>query len=234
MKKEMVSVLLILLVSTSLCAQFRAGVKGGFNLSNINMEMRGVDFDLYNTRIGAHTGLMAEYMFSQHVGLHTELIYINNGATINSDKYLQGVEKPDNVSVEGYVTRHTFELPLYLKTKFMLTPTIKLYTMGGAFASLTPNGEQHMKVMAEGESLKVKWSLFDPKIQIMDEIETNLYMQQRFNVGMAFEAGIEKDRFTVGLGFSKVLNNMSAMGIIGVGKPTIKMWTANLSVGYYF
>ena len=82
--------------------------------------------------------------------------------------------------------------------------------------------------------MKVKWSLFDPKIQIMDEIETNLYMQQRFNVGMAFEAGIEKDRLTVGLGFSKVLNNMSAMGIIGVGKPTIKMWITNLSVGYYF
>ena len=106
--------------------------------------------------------------------------------------------------------------------------------MAGAFATLTPYGDQHMKMKAEGESLKVKWSIFDPKIQVMDEVETNYYMQRNFNMGAAVEAGIEMDRLIVGVGFRKVLTNMSGIEILGVGKPIVKMWMANLSVGYYF
>ncbi len=234
MRKITLTVLLLLIIATTSQAQFRAGIKAGGNLSNIDMNFQSLELELYKPRIGFHAGLMAEYMFSQHFGLHTELMYINSGANIDSKKYLQGMEIPEGVSLEGHVNMNTFQIPLYLKTKFMLTNSIKLYAMAGAFASLTPNADQHMKMKAEGESMKVKWSLFDPKIQIMDEIETNIYMQQRYNMGVAVEAGIELDRLVVGVGFRKVLNNMAGMEILGVGKPTIKMWTGNLSVGYYF
>ena len=234
MKKITLVVLLVVFVATSSEAQFRAGVKGGANLSSIDMSMQNLELEIYKPRVGFHAGLMAEYMFSQHFGLHTELMYINSGANIDSEKYLQGVETPEEVSLEGHVNMHTFQIPLYLKTKFMLTNNIKLYAMAGAFASLTPNADQHIRMKAEGESMKIKWSLFDPKIQIIDEIETNIYMQQRYNIGAAVEAGIEMDRLVVGVGFRKILNNMAGMEILGVGKPTIKMWTANLSVGYYF
>ena len=106
--------------------------------------------------------------------------------------------------------------------------------MGGGFATYSPEANQHIKWIGGGESMKVKWSLFDPKIHIMGDEESNLYMQQRFNVGVAVETGIEMDRMVVGVGFRQVLNNMAAFGYFGVGKPTTKMWTANLSVGYYF
>ena len=234
MRKITLAVLLLVLIATTSHAQFRVGIKAGANLSNISMNMQSMELELYKPRIGYHAGLMAEYMFSSHVGLHTEVMYINSGANIDSDKYLQGMETPEGVSLEGHVNMNTFQIPLYLKTKFMLTNNIKLYAMAGAFTSLTLNADQHMKMKAEGESMKVKWSLFDPKIQIMDEIETNIYMQQRYNMGATFEAGIEMDKLVVGMGFRKVLNNMAGMEILGVGKPTTKMWTANLSVGYYF
>ncbi len=234
MRKITLAVLLLSLIATTSHAQFRAGIKAGGNLSNIEMNFQSLELELYKPRVGYHAGLMAEYMFSRHLGLHTELMYINSGANIDADKYLQGMEAPEGVSLEGHVNMNTFQIPVYLKTKFMLTNNIKLYAMAGAFASLTPNADQHMRMKTEGESMKVKWSLFDPKIQIMDEIETNIYMQQRYNMGAAVEAGIEMDRIALGLGFRKVLTNMSAMEIMGVGKPTIKMWIANLSVGYYF
>ncbi len=234
MKKITLAVLLMLLISTTSYAQFRAGIKAGANLSNLTMNMQGVEFEIYNPRIGFNAGLMAEYMFSQHFGLHTELMYVNNGANIDPDEYIEGVENPDGISVEGYVDMHTFQMPLYLKTKFMLTNNLKLYVMGGGFASYSPGANQHVTLIEGSESMKVKWSLFDPKIQIMDEEESNIYMQQQFNAGVAFEAGIEMDRMVVGIGFRQVLNNMAALGYLGVGKPTTKMWTANLSVGYYF
>jgi ABC-type antimicrobial peptide transport system permease subunit len=54
----------------------------------------------------------------------------------------------DGVSVEGYVDMHTFQMPLYLKTKFILPSNIKLYAMAGAFATLTPNGDRSVKSTA--------------------------------------------------------------------------------------
>lgn len=234
MRKITLAVLLLVLIATTSHAQFRVGIKAGANLSNISMNMQSMELELYKPRIGYHAGLMAEYMFSSNVGLHTEVMYINSGANINADKYLQGMDTPEGVSLEGHVNMNTFQLPLYLKTKFMLTNKFKLYVMGGGFASYSHDANQHVRLKEGSESMKVKWSLFDPKIQIMDEEESNLYMQQRYNVGLAFETGIEIDRMVVGVGFRQVLNNMAALGYLGVGKPTTKMWMANLSVGYYF
>lgn len=234
MKKVILTVLLMVILITSSHAQFRVGAKGGANLSSIDMSMQSIELEIYKPRIGFHAGLMAEYMFSNHFGLHTELMYFNSGANIDADKYLQGVETPEGVEMEGHVSMNTFQLPLYVKTKFMLTNNLQLYVMGGGFATYSPEANQHVRLSGGGESMKVKWSLFDYKIQIMGEEESNIYMQQRFNAGVAVEAGIEMDRMVVGVGFRQVLNNMAAFGYLGVGKPTTKMWTANLSVGYYF
>ena len=234
MKKITLAVLVLLLVATSSHAQFRAGVKGGANLSSIDMSMQSLELEIYKPRVGFHAGLMAEYMFSRHFGLHTELMYFNSGANIDADKYLQGVETPEGIEMEGHVSMNTFQLPLYVKTKFMLANNLQLYVMGGGFGTYSPEANQHIRWIGGGESMKVKWSLFDPKIQIMGDEESNLYMQQRFNVGVAVEAGIEMNQIVVGVGFRQVLNNMAALGLLGVGKPTTKMWTANLSVGYYF
>jgi len=238
MKKRIIPLVLLLLLTTATFAQFRTGIKGGGNISNINMNMNGVELEIYKPRMGVHAGFMAEYMFGAHFGLQTELLYVYSGATINSDKYTQGLEVPEGVEMEGYADMHTFQLPLYLKTKFVVSPTIKLYVMGGGFATFTPTAEQHVRTSYEGESMKVKWSLFDSKIRILDVEESNVYMQQRWNAGLAAEMGAEvMDRLMVGIGFRHVLNNMAAFGyLVGGGsiKPTTKMWTTNISVGYFF
>lgn len=238
MKRKMMYIAALLLMSAPAFSQFRTGVKGGGNLSNIGMNMSGVDLEIYKPRMGMHAGFMAELMFGAHFGLHSELTYLYSGATINSQKYIQGLEVPEGVSLEGYADMHTFQLPLYLKTKFAVSPGIKLYVMGGGFATFAPTANQHVRTSYEGESMKVKWSLFDPKIRILDSEESNVYMQQRWNAGLAGEIGAEiMDKVTVGVGFRHVLNNMAAFGyMVGGGslKPTTKMWTASVSVGYFF
>lgn len=228
---------LFLLVAPSF-AQFRAGVKGGGNLSNIHMDMSGVELEIYEPRMGVHAGFMAEYMFTPHFGLHADPAYFYSGATINPGKYMQGLEVPEGVSLDGYVSMHTFQLPLYLKTKFALTGNYKFYVMGGGFASYSPSANQHVRTSFEQESMKVKWSLYESTIRILDQEESNVYMQHRWNMGLAAEAGVEiKDRITAGIGFRHVLNNMAAFGYFSGGgtiKPTTKMWTATVSVGYFF
>ncbi len=260
MKKRIIHFVVLLLIVAPSFAQFRAGIKGGGNISNINMNMGGVELEIYKPRMGIHAGFMAEYMFGAHFGLHSELMYFYSGAAIDSEKYMQGLEVelmyfysgaaidsekymqglevPDGASLEGYVDMHTFQLPLYLKTKFAVSPNAKLYVMGGGFATYAPTANQHVRTSYEQESMKVKWSLFEPKIRILDTEESNVYMQQRWNVGLAAEIGAEiMDKITVGVGFRHVLNNMAAFGyMVGGGslKPTTQMWTASVSVGYFF
>ena len=238
MKNRIIHFVALLLLAAPTFAQFRTGVKGGGNVSNINMNMSGMDLEIYKPRMGVHAGFMAEYMFGAHIGLHSELMYLYSGATINSQKYMQGLEVPEGVSLDGYVDMHTFQLPLYVKTKFALTSNVKLYIMGGSFATFSPTANQHVRTSYEGESIKVKWSLYEPKIRIMDVEESNVYMQQRWNVGLAGEIGAEvMDKVTVGVGFRHVLNNMAAFGYMVDGgslKPTTRMWTATVSVGYFF
>jgi len=51
MKKIILSVAMVLIAVSSF-AQFRAGVKGGANLLNINMNTGGVELEIYESRMG--------------------------------------------------------------------------------------------------------------------------------------------------------------------------------------
>jgi len=236
MVKKTVWFMVLLLMAVPSFAQFRASVKGGGNISSMNMNIGGVELDIHEPRFGVHGGLMGEYMFSTHFGLQAELNYVFCGANINAARYTQGLDVPEGLSLEGYVSRHVFHLPLYLKTKFRLFENTKLYVMGGGVASFSPSAHQHIKQTYEGEYLKTKWSLYEPKIRILDEESDNVYMMQRWNAGLAAEAGVEvNDRMTVGVGFKYVLNNMSGVRYLGtIMQPETRMWIASLSVGYFF
>lgn len=234
------SILIVLMLATfafNAQAQFRVAAKGGGNLSAIPMTLNGVELDIYNPRFGFHGGLMAEYMFSHRFGISSGLAYYNSGATIDPDKYLQGSDLPEGFSLEGYVSMHTLQLPLFAKIMFDLPGRLQYYFMAGGFASYAFKAEQHVKQTLDGESLKVKWSLFEPEIRVMGETEDNVYMQQRFNAGISLETGVEINRqATVGVGFRRVLNNMAAFGYQMNGqsvKPDIRMWTVSLTLGYY-
>ena len=230
--------MVLLILAAPSFAQFRAGVKGGGNFSNMTMNMSGVELDIHEPRPGVQAGLMGEYMFSSLFGLQAEVSYFYCGANINSARYTQGMDLPEGVELEGYISRHVFQLPLYLKTKFRLAGNTKMYVMGGGFGSYAPSAHQHMKTSYDGEYLKTKWSLYDSKIRILDEEADNEYMIQRWNVGLAAEVGIEvMDKITVGIGFQHELNNMAAFGYYsgsGSIKPDTRMWTASLSAGYFF
>ncbi len=218
-------------------AQFRASLQAGPDLSNQSLLLNGVEADIFSTRTGFHAGLAAEHMFGHRFGLESGLIYSHRGATINPDKYYQGSELPEGFTMEGHVSLQTLEIPLYAKLKFRLSPGMQLFVAGGAFGSYALKAEQYVKHSWEGDHIKMKWSLFEPEIQVMGETEDNFLMLQRFNAGIALKGGVEiGELLTVGLGFRQVLNNMAAFGYSLNGrtvKPDISMWSVSLSLGYF-
>ncbi|ULB34937.1 MULTISPECIES: porin family protein [Proteiniphilum] len=238
MARKMICLTALLLSASFVFPQFHTGIKGGVNLSNVSMNINGIELDSYDPRPGIHAGFMTEYMFGAHLGLHTELIYFNSGANINPGQFKKWFDVSEDVSVTGSLNMHTFQLPLYLKTKFALSPTVKIYLMGGGFATYALKADMFEKLSLAGEvPLKLKWSLYEPNVRIFDQDESNVHLQQRWNAGLAAETGIEiRNSITAGIGFRQVLNNMAAYGIISGGgsiKPTTQMWTATFSVGYF-
>ncbi|WP_298645807.1 porin family protein [uncultured Proteiniphilum sp.] len=235
-RKSIFVLLLLSVMGFSVRAQFKASLKAGPDMSNMSMTLNGVETDIFSPRIGFHTGLAAEYMFSRRFGLESGLNYSRLGATINPDRYYQGSELPEGFSMEGHVSMQTLELPLYAKLKFRLFPGMQFFLAGGAFGSYSLKAEQYVKHSWEGDYIKMKWSLFEPEIQVMGETEDNVLMLQRFNVGIALESGVEiGNQLTAGIGFRQMLNNMAAFGYSVNGqtaKPDITMWTLSFSLGY--
>ncbi len=239
MIRRIIFIAVLLLAVLPNFAQLRTGIKGGGNLSQISMNINGIELDSYNSRWGAHAGFMAEYMFSSHVGLHGELIYFNSGANINPEQFKHWFNIAEDISVAGHLNMHTVQLPLYAKVKLNVSPHIKFYFMGGGFASYALKAEMFEHLSMAGENpLKLKWSLYDYKVRIFDKDESNIHLQQRWNFGLAAEAGIEvANGITLGVGFRQILNNMAAYGIASnstIIKPITHMWTATASLGYMF
>lgn len=220
-------------------AQLRTGIKAGANLSQVDMNINGIELDAYNSRISAHAGFMAEYMFNSYIGLQTEFIYFNSGANINPEQFKYWFNVAEDASVTGHLNMHTIQLPLYAKAKIGISPRMKVYLMGGGFITYALKGEMFERLSLPSENtLKLKWSLYDSKVRIFDQEETNIHMQQRWNVGLAAEVGMETaNGITFGIGFRQVLNNAAAYSVISGStsiKPTTYMWTASVSMGYMF
>lgn len=238
MREKVVFFCALLLLSSSSHAQFRAGVKGGANLSNILMNINGVELETYESRVGIHGGLMVEYMFSRHFGMQSELLYSYCGSTIVPEKFKQWFDVGEGLTAEGFVNMHLFLVPVYLKTKLDLGRNVKLYLMGGGFTALAAAANQNIRLSNGSESLNLKWSLYESQVNIMGQKQDNAHLQRRWNAGLAAEVGIEiMDRLTIGGGFRQTLTNMAALRYRSSYSDihsTTKMWMVTFSAGYFF
>ena len=157
------AVMLVVCSLSSLQAQLRVAAVGGGNISAIPMTINGVELEIYDPRFGFHAGLAGEWMFSRRFGLSSGLTYFNSGANINPDKYMQGIDLPEDLSIKGYVNMHSVELPLFAKLNFDMGSSLRYYFKAGGFISYSLAANQHLGYYQDGESLKLKWTLFEPK-----------------------------------------------------------------------
>lgn len=74
----------ILAVAAPASAQVTAGVKGGINFSNVKFDGEGADVNL-DTRRGLIGGVFAVWPVSPAIGIQTEALYSQNGATLDDD-----------------------------------------------------------------------------------------------------------------------------------------------------
>ncbi len=101
-KSLIVCVLLSLVISSQ--AQFHAGVKGGFNISDLYWDPNpGIEF---NNRAGFAAGAFFEYKFYKNFSFSLEPLYIEKGAQAKSTVL---------VMVDYKLKLNYLEVPLHLK-----------------------------------------------------------------------------------------------------------------------
>jgi hypothetical protein len=83
MKTMLFIVLLVSLSALTSAQTTHFGIKGGLNISSLDVK-NGVDWD---SKAGAHLGLLAHVHVSPHLGVQPELVFSQQGAESGDDKW---------------------------------------------------------------------------------------------------------------------------------------------------
>jgi len=131
-KKWLLAVLMALMVcaTSTVCAQFRYGVKGGVNISKVQFNK-----DIFEAEnvIGFHIGPTVEYKWKLGLGLDAAILYSQKG-------FRTDFENLDNVNLKNsYI-----EVPVNVRYKLKI-PLISPYVAAGPYMSFLV-GDKEKKV----------------------------------------------------------------------------------------
>lgn len=206
--KKLVLLSIVLCVVTGINAQIRFGVKAGANYSNLytSGSSQGLNSDQYKGRFSYHFGGIMEYSLSDMFAIQPELMYVNQGANMkNSNSF--GMK-------DGHVTLNSLQLPVNLKASFNTGGKAKLFVYAGPYVGYNIYGKVKGKI--DGATTD-------------QELYSKGSKMKRWDYGVGVGAGVEVNKFTIGIGNQFGLQDIS-------GSETGKMKAGNLtvSVGYFF
>ena len=128
-KKWFLPVLLVLMMfaTSEMSAQFRFGIKGGYNLATVKFNKDVLNSDNIN---GFHVGPMFEFMFDGPLGVDFGVLYSRKGFFAKNDSY----------------TNDYLEVPVNLKMKLGL-PLVSPYFAAGPYAGFRVAGDKLMDIV---------------------------------------------------------------------------------------
>jgi hypothetical protein len=218
------------LLALSLCfvfsaqAQIKYGVKGGFNASSISGFDEFLKFSTNEEgnspaninskyKSGFHLGLMFQYNFESKFFLQPELLFSNQGSTLEAKINYEGVKYSDSETS----TINYLQLPIYAGYKFNAGPSLDIIAGVGPY-------------LAYGVHASDLFGSSDPG---------TFDVLKRFDAGLSAMAGVEYDKLQLTLGFDFGL--VDAMDLDGwktvknlTGLSSICTRNIKVSVGYFF
>ncbi len=169
-KKWLLPVLLVLMIFavSEANAQFRFGVKGGYNLATVKFNKDALKSDNVD---GFHVGPIFEFMFDGPIGVDFGLLYTRKGF-FSEDK-------------DSGITNDFLEVPVNLKIKLGL-PVLSPYVAAGPYASFIVGGEKSIKNIVSGFENQLKAKTFGAGLNFTAGVE----VMSRVQVGLTYNMGI--------------------------------------------
>lgn len=212
-------------------AQFKYGVKAGYNLSNISVSSPAISAQaLLGNRSGFYVGGVAEYGFGNNLSIQGEVLYNNLGARVNAD-FSKIPNTYNNLLVDfdlngankgkGNITLHEISVPFSLKYSFD-----KFSVLGG----FNLNFITGIKTKAEVDGVDVK-AIFEREEGInIDSFAKNYLATVDFGLHVGAEYTFSNRIFIDGkynFGLSSLNKNFNDL-------VTAKQRFFQLGVGYKF
>lgn len=116
MKKfvKLLMVIFLIALATNTFAQ-NIGIEAGLNLANQRMEIDGETLsDDFDTHLGFHAGLIAEFPLSMMVSFETGLLFTTRGFGMDFTETIEG----ETIGVKGKTNLYYLDIPITAKVNF--------------------------------------------------------------------------------------------------------------------
>lgn len=127
MKKSLIALIAILFSISALQSQIRVGIRGGFDVISHKINSSIINAD---NRLGFQTGLTAEFLPINGLGLEMSLLY-------GHQKY-KVEDREEDASISNY---NYISIPLNLKKRFAFTDFFGIFLSAGAYGNVKINGK---------------------------------------------------------------------------------------------
>jgi len=205
-------------------------IKGGYNASNISVNSNG-SVDNSKTLGTFHAGVIADLPLADMFSIQTGLLLNGKGAKANY--YLDNNNTSDNY-VKTRFNPLYLELPANFVLKFPLGNDLRLYAGAGPYAAMGVGGTSKIESSFAGvkssSSNDIKFNDDNPTTS--EQEGSRFDRLKRFDIGFNGLAGIETNRFMLGLNYGLGLTkiNSTQTNNSADDKNKYRIWSVSLGV----
>ncbi|HEX5152756.1 MAG TPA: porin family protein [Parafilimonas sp.] len=183
-------------------------IKGGYNAANISVSNDGAVNDA-KALSTFHAGVIADIPVAPVLSFQTGLLLNGQGAKTNY--YLDNNNTSDNYIKTRFNPLY-LELPASLVVKFPIGSNARIYAGGGPYAAMGIGGKQKVETSIAGivssSTDNIKFDNDDPTTG--GEEGARYDRLKKFDVGMNALAGVEVDRFMIGVNYGWGLTKINS------------------------
>jgi len=183
-------------------------IKGGYNAANISVNNDGSVSDA-KALSTFHAGVIADIPLAPVLSFQTGLLLNGQGAKTNY--YVDDNNTSDNY-VKARFNPLYLELPASLVVKFPVGANARIYAGAGPYAAMGIGGKQKVETSIAGVTSSSTDNIrFDNDDPTTGEEEGARYDRlKRFDVGINALAGVEVDRFMIGVNYGWGLTKINS------------------------
>lgn len=211
-------------ISSSAFPQTKFGVKAGLNLSNMSAKIDGDKDDDTKMKLGYNFGIIADYYFSDVLGLESGLIFETKGYEYRFEDDGDLSNKAEYGKLKTKVTY--IDIPINLKAQSDMG-NAKIFGHFGPYLGFAISG----RVRATGD---LRDDMDDMGFDTDESLEFGGSAKnddlKRFDFGLMFGAGVGVGNFEIGAGYDLGLANILPGGDID---NYIRNGVLKFSVTYY-
>lgn len=185
-------------------------IKGGVNFSNITKSANG-SINNANTLTSFNAGIMADIPLAAPLSLQTGLTLTGKGS--KTDYYLNSDNHSDNF-VKTRFNPMYLQVPADLVIKVPISPASKIYFGAGPYAAIGVGGKYKTETSVGGVTTTTEENIkFDKDNPLTSNEEgARFNTLKRFDYGLNGVAGVQLDRFMIGVGYDLGLAKINSNG----------------------